>query len=344
MRSRPAIGRLGLFLVIVGALVLLPATATAQAPCASNTNSVLVLIEGDGDSRYSAAAAADGFTVVMVDTANWNLTPTSVFQSYRALIIGDGNPPCDQIPPAVTPAYSAAVDGPVLIIGTDEALHFGQGGSFLIDDGVAFAASGTAPSSACNSDGETGAYISLGCDYHFAPPSTPVPLLAGFGAFTAEGSSCHDDVHVVATHPAFSTSDDTTLSNWGCSTHNFFNSFPGTFLPLAIAEGVMGAGSMCFMDSNGADPTYPDCTTVCGAGNTCGIPYVLARGVTPAGCGNGTVEPPEQCDDGNTISGDGCSSSCMLEGVPAVSFGMLALLAVLLLGGLGWVTMRRLHG
>ncbi|HEY0481676.1 MAG TPA: DUF4215 domain-containing protein [Kofleriaceae bacterium] len=30
-------------------------------------------------------------------------------------------------------------------------------------------------------------------------------------------------------------------------------------------------------------------------------------------CGNGTVEAGEQCDDGNTRSGDGCSSRCLTE-------------------------------
>jgi cysteine-rich repeat protein len=30
-------------------------------------------------------------------------------------------------------------------------------------------------------------------------------------------------------------------------------------------------------------------------------------------CGNGRVEENEQCDDGNTLSGDGCSSTCQLE-------------------------------
>ncbi|HWA28497.1 MAG TPA: thiol-activated cytolysin family protein [Lacunisphaera sp.] len=30
-------------------------------------------------------------------------------------------------------------------------------------------------------------------------------------------------------------------------------------------------------------------------------------------CGNGIVEDSEQCDDGNTISGDGCSEACELE-------------------------------
>lgn len=31
-------------------------------------------------------------------------------------------------------------------------------------------------------------------------------------------------------------------------------------------------------------------------------------------CGNGVVEAPEQCDDGNTASGDGCSANCRSEG------------------------------
>lgn len=30
-------------------------------------------------------------------------------------------------------------------------------------------------------------------------------------------------------------------------------------------------------------------------------------------CGNGTVEPGEQCDDGNTVDGDGCSAQCQHE-------------------------------
>lgn len=32
-------------------------------------------------------------------------------------------------------------------------------------------------------------------------------------------------------------------------------------------------------------------------------------------CGNGILEGSEQCDDGNTVSNDGCSSSCTWEGV-----------------------------
>src|SRR4029453_14598640 len=38
---------------------------------------------------------------------------------------------------------------------------------------------------------------------------------------------------------------------------------------------------------------------------------------TPPPCGDGAVQPPEQCDDGNAIDGDGCDSDCTLTvGVP----------------------------
>jgi cysteine-rich repeat protein len=39
----------------------------------------------------------------------------------------------------------------------------------------------------------------------------------------------------------------------------------------------------------------------------------LNCGATGAICGNGTTEAPETCDDSNTASGDGCSSSCQTE-------------------------------
>jgi cysteine-rich repeat protein len=30
-------------------------------------------------------------------------------------------------------------------------------------------------------------------------------------------------------------------------------------------------------------------------------------------CGNGNIDPGEQCDDGNQVSGDGCSANCVIE-------------------------------
>lgn len=30
-------------------------------------------------------------------------------------------------------------------------------------------------------------------------------------------------------------------------------------------------------------------------------------------CGNGVVDTGEECDDGNTVDGDGCSAACLKE-------------------------------
>jgi uncharacterized delta-60 repeat protein len=40
---------------------------------------------------------------------------------------------------------------------------------------------------------------------------------------------------------------------------------------------------------------------------------------TPPICGDGYLDSSEQCDDGNTINGDGCSSTCQIEGSISVA-------------------------
>jgi len=51
------------------------------------------------------------------------------------------------------------------------------------------------------------------------------------------------------------------------------------------------------------------------------------RGPSPdscalAGCGNGTVDPGEECDDGNTQPHDGCSPTCRVEGSDDLCHGV----------------------
>jgi cysteine-rich repeat protein len=41
--------------------------------------------------------------------------------------------------------------------------------------------------------------------------------------------------------------------------------------------------------------------------------FVLVEKVEISLCGNGHVDPGEQCDDGNRVSGDGCSATCQNE-------------------------------
>lgn len=54
------------------------------------------------------------------------------------------------------------------------------------------------------------------------------------------------------------------MSNWGNSLHEVITSYPSSFVPLAIAVGVTGTGSQRFADGSS------------------GVPYILARGVTPS--------------------------------------------------------------
>ncbi len=54
-----------------------------------------------------------------------------------------------------------------------------------------------------------------------------------------------------------------------------------------------------------------------GGGNSSGGGGVVSISSVPIGnlalCGNGKLDPPEQCDDGNTTSGDGCNALCQIE-------------------------------
>ena len=60
-------------------------------------------------------------------------------------------------------------------------------------------------------------------------------------------------------------------------------------------------------------------------------------------CGDGSLDPGETCDDGNTTGGDGCSATCQLDpaGVPGLGPPGVVGLAMLLAAAGGWATRRR---
>ncbi|MGE5344563.1 MAG: DUF11 domain-containing protein, partial [Acidithiobacillales bacterium] len=115
---------------------------------------------------------------------------------------------------------------------------------------------------AANITGKTGLMVSLSCYYTSTTPPVPATVLDQFGSFmVGEAGGCFNDAHIVAVHPVLSGLTDADLQNWSCSVHEIFTAFPSpTFVPLAIARGVTGTGSLSFADGSS------------------GVPYILAKG------------------------------------------------------------------
>jgi len=233
----------------------------AQAISAPDNHSVLILgstVTGGAGSLEATQAASLGLTVVVASDADWAATTAAEFATFRALVMGDPTCVGGTGPIAAAEAnratWGAAVGGNVIVVGTDPAYHAGgqPGAVTLTNKCIAFAAADA---------GKTGAYVCLSCYYYAASSGTPVNVLDPFGTFTVVGQGgCPANSHIIATHPAITGLTDAALSNWGCSTHEGFVSWPVSFDPLAISLDVPS-------------------TFVAGDGTT-GAPYIMARGAT----------------------------------------------------------------
>lgn len=243
-----------LSLLALGLAVPLVGGPSAQAA----TDRVLILdttVTGGASSIEAQQAASLGFAVDVVNAATWATMTSSQFAGYRAIILGD--PTCSESRTDIAAAeanartWGQALNGNVVIVGTDAVFHAGQGGETVTRRGVDFAT---------DQAGKTGAYISLSCYYHGAEANTPVPLLDGIGSggFTVTGVGCYNNAHIVAESPALTGVSDSTLSNWGCSVHEAFQRWPGSLVPLAIARDFDSS----FTASDGSQ----------------GPPYILAGG------------------------------------------------------------------
>jgi len=251
--------------VVVAAGLLEMRTRVASAAPAPDANSVLILADtvvGGSTSLEAITAAGLGFTVDVATAADWAAKSTADFATYKAIILGDpicGNVASLAAAAANTAVWGPAVTGNVILIGTDPTYHTDNGNNSagadkLVNTGIGYSAA---------DPGRTGAYIALSCYYGGAPAGTPVPVLNAFsvGGFTVDGEAdrlCFNDTHIVATHPALTGLTDADLSNWSCSVHETFDTWPNTFLVLAIAENLGAA----FHASDGV----------------VGTPYILARG------------------------------------------------------------------
>lgn len=194
----------------------------------------------------------------------------------------------------------------MVIIGTDPSFHHKwfklPGADALMKDSIRLVSTG---------QNGTGMYLSLSCYYQGVTKPVSITALSEIGNFQVRGNLSHpclNNAHLVAKADAMTSLTDENASNWNCSVHEAFSEFPSTgprgFQALAIALNATGPGRRSFGDG------------------TSGIPYIIARGATPAGCGNNITETEynEECDDGpaNGTPGELCSSTCRCI------FGMIA--------------------
>ncbi|PSR79859.1 hypothetical protein BD289DRAFT_340589, partial [Coniella lustricola] len=245
--------------------------------------------------EYTQATDILKYTVHIASPEEWSSYSTADFAQFKAIIVPD--PDCGDVSDITfldssKAIWSPAITGNIILIGTDPGYHSSSrdGALTLIDNGIRFAASGNG----------TGLYFALSC-YYDAVDAATVDSLSFFGTIDVRGNlACYNDAHLVANSTALASLSDAALSDWSCSVHEVFTDYPRTgtyaFEPLAIAEDATGMGLESFGDG------------------TSGIPYIIVKGATPAGCGDGVWDPDlgEECDDGplNGSPESECSFSC----------------------------------
>lgn len=122
---------------------------------------------------------------------------------------------------------------------------------------------------------------------------------------TVDGDGC--DADCTWTCSADADCADTNLCN-GAETCTD----PGTLASRCVAGTAATDGTVCDRDS---DPATRDiCRTSACVASRCGDSFVDTG-----------ASPPEQCDDGNTSPGDGCSPTCQTETVGPTAFRVTSL-------------------
>lgn len=226
--------------------------------------------------------------VDVVDAATWSKMRAEDFRGYRAIVLGssicepDGKDAQDVVinPPQT---WLKVVNGNSLLSG---ATPRGEERFSFVKRGIAFAAADPF---------RTGAFIASSCLLNQRWDDNEIALLRGLGVGKFVASrvyGCVQEPEVAVTHP-FLVWGDEDLKDWGCSTTHLFDSWPTTFRPAALATEFGGE--------------------IVAASGKRGSAYILTRGASPYGCGDGERQPNEECDDGNQYDADGCSRSCHVE-------------------------------
>ncbi len=225
---------------------------------------------------YNEAQAVQnlGLPFSVLTNDQWDALTAQDFASARAIILGD--PGCGSLTAVSAAVSNASVWGPaitgnVIVIGADPMLHFNFGSSSgakqITDDGIQLATS---------TPGFPGAYISLSCYYSQALPNTPIPLLNNafdplHNSFTVQATDA-DAVTVVGVNSFLTADTSASLSNWGSTSHEGFDSFPAPFTVFATV--LVGGVCACAVPIQQAAAVASQETTPIPTE----VPFILLRG------------------------------------------------------------------
>lgn len=198
--------------------------------------------DGSHLQNEQTLASAAGLDVTVWDAATWSSKTTSDFARFNAIVFPDpivsGNCAVNTLllatADATKAAWSPAVNGPIVIVGSDPMEHspVQPQAVTLMSNAVKFAASNPAA---------TGLYATLSCYYFSASSTVPtaISFLSGIGSFNVLGQSGLGQAVTIANsgHPVMAGLTSAGLSNWHDSAHEAFPilaSYPAGFAPLAL--------------------------------------------------------------------------------------------------------------
>ena len=261
---------------VLTALALATALVAAAAPAAAQNVLLLWDVKGPNTQSLTNAIQGAGFTVTLssVNQSGWDGTNPST-SGFCAVVHLNGTTFSDGMPAAgQTALVSFVQNGGGYLGGEWNAFDFSNGQRTAMRDLILF-------------DRVSGTDTFM--TYVEVPAQSGHPILANVPpSFSFSSGANIGPAHVFLVSPSTVLMTDQLGS-------------------AAVAVRNVGLGHVVNFNHAGnfnGEATLADPN----------IQQLYIDGIRFAcGCGNGVLDPGEQCDDGNSINGDGCSSRCTIE-------------------------------